>query len=259
MMSENGNNSSAPLRLYVTGTCEGLTEIVEALRVHGGIELVGLTEEVRGGSVGADRRSPRRRAPRHPRLRVPARRLLGDPRAHAGPGDPALLRRVLRHPRRGAGASRSPTWSRFRSSTENIVFAIRKACQAERRSASGASRVGKVATVFSPKGGTGKTVRRPRTSRATFAKYHKATNAAARPRPPVRRRRDHARPRAREDDLRPGRRPGRARHREAGRLHDQASVRARRPPGAAPPGGRRARHRGASWPGCSRSPARPTT
>jgi DNA-binding NarL/FixJ family response regulator len=49
MSESNGNGNgmgNAPLRVYVTGSCEGLAEIVDALRVHGGIELVGLTEEV---------------------------------------------------------------------------------------------------------------------------------------------------------------------------------------------------------------------
>src|SRR5918912_1287612 len=42
---------------------------------------------------------------------------------------------------------------------ENVVFAIRKATHTTRRhQESGASRHGKIVTVFSPKGGTGKTV-----------------------------------------------------------------------------------------------------
>jgi pilus assembly protein CpaE len=56
--------------------------------------------------------------------------------------------------------------------TENIVFAIRKACQAEKRSASSSSHMGKVTTVFSPKGGIGKTCVSTNLA-ATFAKYHK--------------------------------------------------------------------------------------
>ena len=50
---------------------------------------------------------------------------------------------------------------------------------------------------------------------ASCAKFEGKRALLARPRPPVRRRRDHARHRAGEDDLRPGRRSGRARHREA--------------------------------------------
>src|SRR3954470_23286986 len=69
-------------------------------------------------------------------------------------------------------------------------------------------------------------------------------HAAPRPRPAVRRRRDRARPRAREDDLRPRHRPGRARLREARGVRHQASVRHRRPRRTAPARGRRARHGG---------------
>ena len=44
-MSENGTGA-APLRVYITGSCEGLPEIVDALGIHGGVELVGITEDV---------------------------------------------------------------------------------------------------------------------------------------------------------------------------------------------------------------------
>jgi len=42
--------------------------------------------------------------------------------------------------------------------TENLVFAIRKATRAPRRTTAAAKRDGRIITVFSPKGGTGKTV-----------------------------------------------------------------------------------------------------
>ena len=47
-MSDTNGNGSDPglLRVFVTGSCEGLPEIVDALRIHGGIELVGLSEDV---------------------------------------------------------------------------------------------------------------------------------------------------------------------------------------------------------------------
>src|SRR5207253_3922789 len=69
-------------------------------------------------------------------------------------------------------------------------------------------------------------------------------HAAARPGPPVRRRGDHARPRAGEDDLRPRRRSRRARLGEAGGLRHASHERARDPAGAAATGGRGARDRG---------------
>ena len=93
--------------------------------------------------------------------------------------------------------------------TENVVFALRKAAHAGRRLvAEGAhARQGRIITVFSPKGGTGKTVTATNLA-ASFAKHEETAHAPARPRPPVRRRGDHARARAGEDDLRPRRRPG---------------------------------------------------
>ena len=45
-MSENNGIGDTPLRVYVTGSCEGLAEIVDALRIQDGVEVVGLTEDV---------------------------------------------------------------------------------------------------------------------------------------------------------------------------------------------------------------------
>ena len=73
-------------------------------------------------------------------------------------------------------------------------------------------------------------------------------DAAPRPRPAVRGRGDHARDRAGEDDSGPRHRSGRARPREARRLHDAPLVGPRRPAGADPARGRRARHRGQAGP-----------
>ena len=115
-----------------------------------------------------------------------------------------------------------------------------------------------IMTVFSPKGGTGKTVIATNLA-ASRRQVRGEAHAPARPRPPVRRRRDHAGARAREDDLRPGRRAGRARPREARGLRHAPRVRARHPPGAAAPGGRRARDRGEAGASCSRSRGSPTT
>jgi hypothetical protein len=42
----NDNETGAPLRVYITGSCEGLAEIVDALGIHGGVELVGIMEDV---------------------------------------------------------------------------------------------------------------------------------------------------------------------------------------------------------------------
>jgi pilus assembly protein CpaE len=54
--------------------------------------------------------------------------------------------------------------------TENVVFAIRKASHSGRKATGGHGRRGRVVTVFSPKGGTGKTVTATNLASA-FAKY----------------------------------------------------------------------------------------
>src|SRR4029450_13256017 len=55
--------------------------------------------------------------------------------------------------------------------TDNVVFAIKKACHAGRKQAASAGgRQGRLVTVFSPKGGTGKTVLSTNVS-ASLAKH----------------------------------------------------------------------------------------
>jgi pilus assembly protein CpaE len=168
-MSENGN--SAPLRVYFTGSCEGLAEIVDALRIHGGIELVGMAEEVpeaasaltgghldavihatRGAEFPQDAYSAIREYTRAPVILLCS----GECSGILAEALDAEVADVVPLPQL----------------TENIVFAIRKACQAERRSAGSSSHLGRVATVFSPKGGIGKTVVSTNLA-ASFAKYHK--------------------------------------------------------------------------------------
>jgi pilus assembly protein CpaE len=168
-MSENG---TAPLRIYITGSCEGLPEIVDALRIHGGIELVGMTEDVpeaasaltgghldavihatRGGEFPRDAYAAVREYTRAPVILLCS----GECSGILADALDAEVADVIPLPQL----------------TENIVFAIRKACQAEKRSAGSASHMGKVTTVFSPKGGIGKTVVSTNLA-ATFAKYHKS-------------------------------------------------------------------------------------
>ena len=117
--------------------------------------------------------------------------------------------------------------------TENVVFALRKAGHAGRRLAAegGHARQGRIITVFSPKGGTGKTVTATNLA-ASFAKHEEKRtllldldlqfgDAAI-----------MLGHRAREDDLRPRGRSGRARLREARGLRHEAHVRPRHPAGA---------------------------
>ena len=127
---------------------------------------------------------------------------------------------------------------------ENVVFTIKKASHAKRRvSAVSRPKIGRVITVFSPKGGTGKTVTATNLA-AALAKHEAEAHAAARPRPAVRRCGDRAwasSPRRRSTTS--------SSHRASSTLEklagyiDEASVRARRPARAAAPGGCGARHR----------------
>ncbi len=170
-MSENNGIGNAPLRVYITGSCEGLAEIVDALRIHGGIELVGLTEDVpeaasaltgghldavihatRGSEFPRDAYSAIREYTRAPVILLCS----GECSGILAEALDAEVADVIPLPQL----------------TENIVFAIRKACQAEKRSGASQSHMGKVATVFSPKGGIGKTCVSTNLA-ATFAKYHK--------------------------------------------------------------------------------------
>jgi len=170
-MSENNGIANAPLRVYITGSCEGLVEIVDALRIHGGIELVGLTEEVpeaasaltgghldavihatRGSEFPRDAYSAIREYTRAPVILLCS----GECSGILAEALDAEVADVIPLPQL----------------TENIVFAIRKACQAEKRAGTTTSHMGKVATVFSPKGGIGKTCVSTNLA-ATFAKYHK--------------------------------------------------------------------------------------
>jgi pilus assembly protein CpaE len=167
-MNENG---SAPLRVYITGSCEGLAEIVDALSIHGGIELVGITEDVpeaasaltgghldavihatRGSEFPKDAYSAIREYTRAPVILLCS----GECSGILAEALDAEVADVIPLPQL----------------TENIVFAIRKACQVEKRSTSATSHMGRVVTVFSPKGGIGKTVVSTNLA-VSFAKYHK--------------------------------------------------------------------------------------
>jgi pilus assembly protein CpaE len=144
------------LRFHATGSCDGFDELVAALAGYDGIELVGSSESVRdaagalsGGhldvvvhatrSAGfpADEYASIREYTQAPVILVASgdcSGLLGDA-LEGGVADVLPLPQL----------------------TDNVVFAIRKVSHAGRH-AQGAVRSGRIATVFSPKGGTGKTV-----------------------------------------------------------------------------------------------------
>ncbi len=155
-------------RVFITGGCEGLDELFEALERHGEIELVGRSDSVREGGAPL--------AGGH--LQV----ILHATRSSALPVEElAAIREYTRAPivLLASGESSALLEDALDADvadvlllpqlTENVVFAVRKAGHAGRRQ--GKSRGdGRIITVFSPKGGTGKTV--TATNLATsFAKY----------------------------------------------------------------------------------------
>ena len=155
-------------RVFITGSCEGLDELFEALERHGEIELVGRSDSVRdgGGPLSGGH------------LQV----ILHATRSSALPVDElAAIREYTRAPivLLASGESSALLEDALDADvadvlllpqlTENVVFAVRKAGHAGRRQGKGRG-AGRIITVFSPKGGTGKTV--TATNLATsFAKY----------------------------------------------------------------------------------------
>ncbi len=155
-------------RVFITGGCEGLDELFEALERHGEIELVGRSDSVRegGGPLSGGH------------LQV----ILHATRSSALPVDElAAIREYTRAPivLLASGESSALLEDALDADvadvlllpqlTENVVFAVRKAGHAGRRQGKGRGD-GRIITVFSPKGGTGKTV--TATNLATsFAKY----------------------------------------------------------------------------------------
>jgi pilus assembly protein CpaE len=157
-------------RVFITGTCEGLAELSDALGRHGEVELVGRSDLVREGAG--------------PLTGGHLQAVLHATRSSALPADElAAIREYTQAPivLLASGESSALLEEALDSDvadvlllpqlTENVVFAIRKAGHTSRRGKGGRPRgSGRVITVFSPKGGTGKTV--TATNLATsFAKY----------------------------------------------------------------------------------------
>jgi pilus assembly protein CpaE len=147
------------LRIYITGDCDGLPALREALEQHSDLELVGAGEQVAqasatlaGGHLDA---------------------ILHATRASSLPaGEIAAIREQTRTPILVLASGEASTLLEealdadvadvllLPQLTENVVFAIRKAAHARRQLpvAASAGKHGRIVTVFSPKGGTGKTV-----------------------------------------------------------------------------------------------------
>lgn len=152
------SDGADPIRVFATGSCEGLSEILRALESHSEIELVGARETVTESASTL--------AGGHLDIVLHATRSSTFPG-----GDFAAIREHTRAPviMLCSGECSALLEEALEAEvadvlplpqlTENIVFAIRKASHAGRRAqvASGGRR-GRIVTVFSPKGGSGKTV-----------------------------------------------------------------------------------------------------
>ena len=173
-MTTSTTTQREPIRVYVTGGCEGLDRIREALATHAEIDFVGWSEHVaeasaalagghlqvvvhgtRSTSLPADEIAMIREHTRSPIVVLASGEstaLLDEALETDGVADVLLLPQM----------------------TENVVFALRKAAHTGRRLAveGGHTRHGRIVTVFSPKGGTGKTVIATNLA-ACFAKYEK--------------------------------------------------------------------------------------
>jgi pilus assembly protein CpaE len=168
-MTERNDNGRDRVRIYFTGDCDGLGAVREALEAHDEVEVVGGSEHVAqatcvlaGGHLDCVLHATRHEA-------FPA-------------GEVAAIREQTRAPivLLASGGARGLLEDALEADvadvlllpqlTENLVFAIRKAAHAKRQLTTPTSRNGRVVTVFSPKGGTGKTVTATNLASA-FAKH----------------------------------------------------------------------------------------
>jgi len=146
-----------PLRIYMTGTCDGSDTLRAALASHPELELVGASETIAEGAAAL--------AGGH--LQV----LLHATRSSTFPHDD--LAAIREHTRAPVLLVASGEASQLLDDAldadvadvlllpqlaDNVVFALRKAAHTARRVDGGRGRQGTIITVFSPKGGTGKTV-----------------------------------------------------------------------------------------------------
>jgi pilus assembly protein CpaE len=162
-------------RVFITGNCEGLPELSDALGRHSELEFVGRSDDVREGAgplTGGH-------------LQV----VLHATRSSALPADDlAAIREYTQAPivLLASGEASALLEEALEADvadvlllpqlTENVVFAIRKASHSGRRGLDGRSRgKGRVVTVFAPKGGTGKTVMATNLSTAFAKQENKRT------------------------------------------------------------------------------------
>jgi pilus assembly protein CpaE len=157
-MSGTDTNNRERVRLYATGSCEGFDKLRESLASHPEIELVGSSVDVAGGAAAlagghldAVLHATRSTTLPADELNAIRQHTQASVLIVASSGSSGLLEQAL-----DAGVADVLLLPQL---VENIVFAIRKATHSGRRHAeAGGGRHGKIVTVFSPKGGTGKTV-----------------------------------------------------------------------------------------------------
>jgi pilus assembly protein CpaE len=159
------------VRVFVTGSCDGLDQLRDALERHGEVECVGSSPSVRESAATLT----------GGHLQV----VLHGTRSSALPEDElAAIREHTRAPiiLLASGEASALLEDALEADvsdvlllpqmTENVVFAVRKASRPGHRPPAGTApgRRGRIVTVFSPKGGTGKTVTSTNLA-AAFAKY----------------------------------------------------------------------------------------
>ena len=166
---DNGEEERDRVRVFVTGSCEGLEGLRAALEGHDEVELVGWSEQVRDGAGAL--------AGGH--LNV----VLHGTRGESLPTlELAAIREYTRAPVILVASLESAALLEealeadvsdvllLPQLPENVVFALKKVSHSGRRAAATGKR-GRVITVFSPKGGTGKTVTATNLA-ASLAKHH---------------------------------------------------------------------------------------
>ena len=172
MSLETSVTTREKVRVFVTGSCDGLAELREALGRHSEVEMVGWSEGVTesaatltGGHLQVVLHGTRNSGLPEDELAA-IREHTQSPVILLASGEAsALLEQALE-----ADVSDVLLLPQM---TENVVFSIRKASHSGRRTVGGgghAPRRGRIVTVFSPKGGTGKTVTATNLA-CTFAKY----------------------------------------------------------------------------------------
>jgi pilus assembly protein CpaE len=157
-MTFENNGSREPIRIFVCGSCEGSASLVESLAQESELELIGVSptaQEAAGVLAGGH-------------LNV----VLHATDAQTLPADElAVVREHTRAPIviLASGESSQLLEQALDADvadvlllpqlTDNVIFAIRKAAHAGRRLMGSVAPVshGRIVTVFSPKGGTGKT------------------------------------------------------------------------------------------------------